>query len=80
MARFRYMGAIGTAAAKAGPAAARGLFSVAWRRWRPDTSHAALDLHADDLADRVRRAETPSLEQLGAVSYTHLTLPTIYSV
>jgi hypothetical protein len=59
------MGEFGTAAAKAGPAVARGLISAAWRRWRPDTSHAALDLHADDLADRVRRAETPRLEQLG---------------
>src|SRR5664280_453429 len=59
------MGELGTAAAKAGPAAARALISAAWRRWRPDTSHAALDLHADDLADRVRRAETPRLEQLG---------------
>src|SRR5664280_1381321 len=59
------MGELGTAAAKAGPAVARGLISAAWRRWRPDTSHAALDLHADNLADRVRRAETPRLEQLG---------------
>src|SRR5664280_3068624 len=59
------MGELGTAAAKAGPAAARALISAAWRRWRPDTSHAALDLHADNLADRVRRAETPRLEQLG---------------
>jgi hypothetical protein len=59
------MGEFGTAAAKAGLAVARECTSAALRRWRPDTSHAALNLHADDLADRVRRAETPSLEQLG---------------
>jgi hypothetical protein len=59
------MGDPGTAAVKVAPAVARGLFVVAWRRWRPDTSYSALTVHADELADKVRRAEIPRLEQLG---------------
>lgn len=53
------------AAVRAGARAAGGLASAVWRRYRPDTSHAALERHADDLADGVRRVETPRLEQLG---------------
>ena len=36
-----------------------------WRRWRPDTSAAALTTRADGLADVVRRTETERLEQFG---------------
>ena len=35
---------------------------------------------AGRLASATRRAQTSSVVILGAVSYTHLTLPTIYSV
>ncbi|NNH71010.1 NACHT domain-containing protein [Nocardia uniformis] len=38
-----------------------------WRRLRPETTRAALDAHADELAELVERVETRRLTELGVV-------------